>query len=1274
MLIPVWLVLFASAADAQEDYDTELNLGIEAFYADRLVEAVERWEKCLELRPQTAECARRLAMAHGRSGRVDAALDALAEYVEWGGAEWHRVESNTDLEGLRNDPRYKDVRTGLLANFEQANRDRRVQALAQRAALRASSELVEDSPIVWRDGHCAVVVNASISPDDERVVTVGQDAVLLWDSWTGEGLGRLGTHRAAPAQAGAFAASVMTARFSPDGETILLVDPLALSVGLWDGGGGDALWPLHEDEELVLSADYLPDGRVVTTDEEGVLRIWDSHTGKLESKAEAEVLIVFLAARPDGTLLTLDDAGHCQVLDPETGQVLRALGTDLDVHACDALADGRMLAVCDDGATRLWPKGNGIPLVYPGRPGLGRPVGLERTMQLSPDGSRLYTLDGLGERLWDSRSVTPIATIREGRHSVGSQTWTADGNLVIAHGNASCIVTESRGFDGLRFGLWRSGTSVQFLGSFVDGRLLLCNHQGAYVIGEGASFVALQSHAPVVLGLGHGSGGRVFNGLWGISPLQGKTLGNRDPYAPPIALHTARFWDLATGLALSSLDSSGKDAYEALFLQDGRVLIAGNGGCLIVGSEFEPRGTISAIAKGAVLSPDESRLACMFSNGEKQYSALCSTDGLHIRDFGDLSETGLQADSPVPVFALGEGALIVTAHRDNSLQVWDGFDGEPVTELLGHTKNVRHMAMAPNGEVLVSCGLDGVARLWDMKRMNEAHVLRTTDAWLWHGAFSPDSKLIAAGGESGRIHIWLARSGQRLHEFPGHAGAVRWVGFHPDGRLLLTCGDDGVARLWNVADGSLRSELLGHQAAIREAVFAEDGSRILTLGLDSTTRVWEVPSGRLLGTHVEYADRGWLTFTPEGYYVAGGQAAEWARIRVHGDTYPLSSYALALDRPDLVEKSLAGEHVAPPTLLSAPEVALWVAPNGVVNVRQVHVEGDAKSNHGIEVVRVTVEGRLKTGESAAAYPIDPKVVDQRGGRVVFALTVRIPDGWSEIEIRVQALSGRGVWSKVATMHRRYEAPPEAPSSRLFLLALGVQDYDDDGLDLKYARKDVEDVVAVFEELGKDLFTEVRTEKLLDGQVNRAEINRMRHEFLYDAGPEDTIVIYIAGHGVLLRDEYYFLTPGDTPSNPYGGLTKDDLHKLVKWEGLESRRRLMLIDTCHAGESYGGSRAGVSLQDVFTKEELRKNAGEGLYIVTASTEAGMAAEVDGNGLFTRVLLEALRGAADEDGDGEVDTAELIFFVTEQVKARGKQRVTTPLTEGGVPFPLTRVKGR
>ena len=499
---------------------------------------------------------------------------------------------------------------------------------------------------------------------------------------------------------------------------------------------------------------------------------------------------------------------------------------------------------------------------------------------------------------------------------------------------------------------------------------------------------------------------------------------------------------------------------------------------------------------------------------------------------------------------------------------------------------------------------------------------------------------------------------------------------------LGSCGDDRLGRLWRVEDGSPGPVLRGHEASVWEAVFNEDGSRLVTRGKDAATCVWEIPSGRLLLTHVEYADQGWLSFEPGGHYVAGGKAAEWARIRVDGELYPLSSYASVLESPEDVRASLAGEEVRAHSLLPAPELELFTLPNGEVFEPLVRVEGRIKSDHGIAEVTVTRGGRRPDGSEVAPRPLAPEDVaaglrEVRGNRDLrLALEVPIPEGWSEVLVRVRARSGRDIWSQVETVHRRYVPPV----GKLRVLAIGVQDYDDDRYDLSSAAKDARDVAALFA-AQTELFGEVETRVLLDSEVSQASLNEALEEFLYPAGEDDTIVVFVAGHGARSKrtGSYYFLTSEATPEKPTSGIPRDQIYKLVRWGEIRARKRLLLIDTCHAGEDYtpGERGLGVGLDESFDQREVNDalSEGNGLYIVSASRELGVAREQEGNGVFTGVLLEGLRGAADTVRNrGTVDVEELMRFVQDTVPDRtgGAQRPTVPQGLGGVPFPLARVQ--
>lgn len=153
----------------------------------------------------------------------------------------------------------------------------------------------------------------------------------------------------------------------------------------------------------------------------------------------------------------------------------------------------------------------------------------------------------------------------------------------------------------------------------------------------------------------------------------------------------------------------------------------------------------------------------------------------------------------------------------------------------------------------------------------------------------------------------------------------------------------------------------------------------------------------------------------------------------------------------------------------------------------------------------------------------------------------------------------------------------------------------------------------------------------------------------------------------------FLTPSTSPDDPYDGIEPQVLESLVTWDRLHADRRILLLDTCHSGEAFGEGKRGVALVS-FDQREVDEAAGSGLVIIAASSEAGFAQEREGNGLFTRALLEGLDGAADSDRDGFVGIDELKVYATTAVHERsgGRQRPTAPRIEGGENFPLTRVK--
>jgi uncharacterized caspase-like protein len=183
--------------------------------------------------------------------------------------------------------------------------------------------------------------------------------------------------------------------------------------------------------------------------------------------------------------------------------------------------------------------------------------------------------------------------------------------------------------------------------------------------------------------------------------------------------------------------------------------------------------------------------------------------------------------------------------------------------------------------------------------------------------------------------------------------------------------------------------------------------------------------------------------------------------------------------------------------------------------------------------------------------------------------------------------------------------------------------------------------------------------------------------LGQAGIDDLAVIVVAGHGLLDRSMQYRIATHDTDfADPAGrGIVLDELLDALR--ASPARRRLVLIDTCHAGEvepaemqasvARLGAVAGAAARGLRpartaaarppqpTPEPpgptpgqaariLFQDAGrdDGITILAAcrGDEASWESPVWGHGAFTAALLEGFSGRkADADGDGAIDLAEL-----------------------------------
>lgn len=1206
----------------------------------------------------------------------------------------------------------------------------RAEMLRVRTDVDLAREREERSPIRWKDGHSGFfVTDVEVSPDGEAMLTIGDDGyVQLYDVGTGDHLGTLGRH----------SNSGVTAAFSPDGSTILIFDANTGRASLWDGVSGQRLADIGGDAPLFTIARFSTDGQsVLTVDVSGALREFDASFGERTVKPEVPTAgaIVAEPAADGRRVLIVDALPGARVVDRATGEVVVrfparddaeargggwsrdgarvitwasatehpdrvrvavwdpaapeaplfdgwALAVDAG-HAVDPTAR-RALTVDPDGTIALRDVTSGGVIREVDAPARARGV------RVSPDGA-LYALflEDDSVELFAAEDGRTIARVQCDQ-TVGAR-FSAEGRrLAVRGGNWGGVirVIDTASGEVVAAGGFPFGTIGDY--AFLTGtdRIVMGGEQNHTVFlpeGDAApDFLATRVRPPTAIAVRPGTEevGCTTHSI-ALDP-------EYVPFFPQATRekfervnHCVTTFDTRTGEETAALSYWYALVQALAFHPDGsRVLACGESPGLretqlgqfdLATGERDWSADVDGLAAGIDVSVDGRRV-------------LATVQLPQVVTLHDAADGERLARIEVPyarntwyvcpaVFHPGGDAF---AHAQTTpvgaIAIRASEDGTHLRTLEGHADVVRRLVFSPDGRFLASCGWDGRVVIWETATWEPEDRVLHRDARgavpARHASFSPEGRFCATVGiEPG---VWLVDLDGDLgtRRLEGHSAPVASATFSPDGRTLLTCGEDATVRLWDVETAEEVGRLDGHASGVIEAVYVGDGQRIVTRSEDATVRTWDAATRALLGTRARFANGEWLAFDPSGYYRASAGAADLARVVVGGRSYPLSSYSRYLEKPELVEAALRGEAAPPPgELPAAPSLVLSSPRRGEVLERRIfQLEAQAEDPTGVADVEVTLSG-VAVPAAAVEAALERQ---ERGRRVRLSLPLTVPDGETTATVRVRATNRRGVKSQI-----RSALVTHAPATRdLYFLALGVADYEDDRLDLAYPTKDVDDLVAAFRAQEGAYYSQVHVERLVDGEVTLPTVKRLRDQFLLRATENDTIVVFVAGHGVRTdTNEYWFLTRPATPQDPYEGVDRASLEQLVTWPKLHAKRRLLLIDTCQSGAGVGelrGAAAG-TLFDQATIDRLKKESRQGIYILAASADEEFAMEQQGNGLFTRAILDGFASSADTDGDGLVTIEELKDFAKTQVQERsgGRQVPTFPLVEGGENFPIVKV---
>jgi len=410
------------------------------------------------------------------------------------------------------------------------------------------------------------------------------------------------------------------------------------------------------------------------------------------------------------------------------------------------------------------------------------------------------------------------------------------------------------------------------------------------------------------------------------------------------------------------------------------------------------------------------------------------------------------------------------------------------------------------------------------------------------------------------------------------------------------------------------------------------GRYLLTVSHDQTMRIWDPDQDRpLLSLYVSGND--WIAWTPQGHYAAnpgGERLMGWKLDNGPGQApsfYPAERFRKQMYRPDVIKLVLekgnvkdalavantalknAGGSVAEGEAdlekLLPPTATLHIVDGSALPKLRVKASAKARTaEQPITALRLLVDGRpLADGDGLQRF--DP------GAKEASAeWTVTLPPGKHQLTVLVRCPDSS---SKSNTVEVAVADPDK--QANLHVLAIGVNDYEDGTLKLDFAAKDARDIAAGFRHCKGELYHEVSSEVLVDAKARKEAILAQVSELRKKARPNDLVVVYFAGHGVKQKEKFYLLTVEAKTDNLAGtAISGDELRKSL---GEFPCQVLLMLDACHSSAGLKNFRPAV--------DDITRNLTDddcGVAVLCSAMGHEKALEKDGNGLFTRAVLDGL----------------------------------------------------
>ena len=260
-------------------------------------------------------------------------------------------------------------------------------------------------------------------------------------------------------------------------------------------------------------------------------------------------------------------------------------------------------------------------------------------------------------------------------------------------------------------------------------------------------------------------------------------------------------------------------------------------------------------------------------------------------------------------------------------------------------------------------------------------------------------------------------------------------------------------------------------------------------------------------------------------------------------------------------------------------------------------------------------------------------------------------------------------SRVAVVNLKWNEQIFKPA--LYILAIGVSQYNDRALQLQFAAKDASDFTQSMLRQEGLVYEKVDVKQLADETATAENIRDGLYWLQSQTTFKDVAMIYMAGHGINNNVGEFFFMPVNADINRINATCVRYAEIKATVDNV-SGKLFMFVDACHSGNVLGNNqRRAAQISQAISEMSSADN--EAIVFTSSSGQQFSLENPDwNNGAFTKALVEGLDGKADLSRNGTITVLNLASYVADRVKElTGGQQ--TPVAKGNITnYPIALVK--